>query len=144
MSDIVGHHIIADFQDCGCESRFLDTAEAVRGLLREACRTFDVLRIEVHQFDPCGATGIALLKESHCSVHTWPERKIVCCDIFTCQAKSGFPERALQHLQDIYQPNHAEVTRILRGAHHHVDRNGERLVATNPGSDANDPTANSS
>ena len=37
-----------------------------------------------HKFSPCGVTAIALLAESHISIHTWPENGIAVCDVFTC------------------------------------------------------------
>jgi S-adenosylmethionine/arginine decarboxylase-like enzyme len=32
-----------------------------------------VLALTVHRFEPQGVTAIALLAESHLSIHTWPE-----------------------------------------------------------------------
>ena len=37
-----------------------------------------------HKFDPQGLTMISLLKESHLSIHTWPENNSACIDLFTC------------------------------------------------------------
>ena len=37
-----------------------------------------------HQFEPQGVTAVTLLAESHISIHTWPEKRMAVCDIFTC------------------------------------------------------------
>lgn len=38
-----------------------------------------------HQFEPWGVTGFLLLKESHISIHTWPEEdNFAAVDIFPC------------------------------------------------------------
>ena len=37
-----------------------------------------------HKFEPHGITLITLLSESHLSMHTWPENKSICIDIFSC------------------------------------------------------------
>ena len=37
-----------------------------------------------HQFTPQGVTAVTLLAESHISIHTWPEKEMAVCDIFTC------------------------------------------------------------
>ena len=42
------------------------------------------LDISSHKFDPHGVTAIALLAESHISIHTWPENGMAVCDVFTC------------------------------------------------------------
>ena len=31
-----------------------------------------------------GVTAVALLAESHISIHTWPENGVAVCDVFTC------------------------------------------------------------
>lgn len=43
----------------------------------------EIKRIE-HKFSPQGITMVSLLKESHLSIHTWPEYGSACIDIFTC------------------------------------------------------------
>ena len=36
-------------------------------------------------------TAVALLAESHISIHTWPEKGMAVCDVFTCGA-TYFPK----------------------------------------------------
>ena len=36
------------------------------------------------KFEPQGVTCVAMLAESHISIHTWPEKKMAVCDVFTC------------------------------------------------------------
>ena len=43
-----------------------------------------VLNTVSHQFEPQGVTAVTLLSESHISIHTWPEKAMAVCDIFTC------------------------------------------------------------
>jgi S-adenosylmethionine decarboxylase len=40
--------------------------------------------IHFHLFEPYGLTAMALLAESHISIHTWPERGLAAIDFFTC------------------------------------------------------------
>jgi len=40
-------------------------------------------------------TGLALLAESHISIHTWPESGYAAVDVFTC-GDHTMPERACQ------------------------------------------------
>ena len=48
-------------------------------------------------FLPQGITGFALLAESHLSIHTWPEKGVAYCDIFTC-GDGCEPEKAVDYL----------------------------------------------
>jgi len=43
-----------------------------------------ILRIIGEKFKPQGVTLLALLAESHCSIHTWPEIGYAAVDLYTC------------------------------------------------------------
>ena len=59
-----------------------------------------LLDITSHKFEPQGVTAVALLAESHISIHTWPEKGIAVCDIFTC-GESGAPNAAAEYLKTV-------------------------------------------
>ena len=40
-----------------------------------------------------------MLADSHISIHTWPEKGVAKCDIFTCGDRS-LPELAIQYLSE--------------------------------------------
>ena len=56
-----------------------------------------VLNLISNKFEPQGVTAIALLAESHISIHTWPESNYSAVDIFTC-GQNMKPELASQYL----------------------------------------------
>ena len=56
-----------------------------------------VLNLISNKFEPQGVTAIALLAESHISIHTWPESNYSAVDIFTC-GQNMMPELASQYL----------------------------------------------
>ena len=56
-----------------------------------------VLNLISNKFEPQGVTAIALLAESHISIHTWPESNYSAVDIFTC-GKNMTPELSSQYL----------------------------------------------
>ena len=61
-----------------------------------------------------GATLFALLKESHISIHTWPEKDKMVIDIFTCGAPKN-AELAMSHLLNNTTYTKKEVRKIERG-----------------------------
>jgi S-adenosylmethionine decarboxylase len=70
----------------GCPENLLDDKSHIRNMLIKAaqlCRS-TLLDVSSHKFDPQGVTAIALLAESHISIHTWPEMGMAVCDVFTC------------------------------------------------------------
>ena len=56
-----------------------------------------VLNLISNKFEPQGVTAIALLAESHLSIHTWPESQYSAVDIFTC-GQNMIPEIACKYL----------------------------------------------
>ena len=56
-----------------------------------------VLNLISKKFEPQGVTAIALLAESHLSIHTWPEAHYSAVDIFTC-GQNMKPELSCKHL----------------------------------------------
>ena len=56
-----------------------------------------VLNLISNKFEPQGVTAIALLAESHISIHSWPESNYSAVDIFTC-GQNMQPELASQYL----------------------------------------------
>jgi len=90
-------HILFDLK--GCPADLLDDARHVRNSLFHASLISNskILKIDYHEFTPQGVTGFALLAESHISIHTWPEKGVAKCDIFTCGEQCQ-PESAVEYL----------------------------------------------
>ena len=43
-----------------------------------------LLHIHLHHFQPNGVSGVAVLAESHISIHTWPDAHYAALDVFMC------------------------------------------------------------
>ena len=70
----------------GCPFGLLDEEAHIRNVLVNAATIAEstLLGVQSHKFDPQGVTAVALLAESHISIHTWPENGMAVCDVFTC------------------------------------------------------------
>ena len=80
-----GCHLLADLHGASG----LDDVALIDAALRNgaAAAGATVLDVRLHHFGPShGVTGVALLAESHISIHTWPERAYAAVDIFVCGA----------------------------------------------------------
>ena len=95
-------HILFDLIDC--PSDLLDDERFVRNNLFHASilSNSEIIKIDFHKFHPQGVTGYALLADSHLSIHTWPEKGVAKCDIFTCSDNST-PEKAVEYLVEAFQ-----------------------------------------
>ena len=79
-----GRHLILDLYDCNPE--ILDDYDQLTIYLSEALALAgaNILRIFGEKFEPQGVTLLALLSESHASIHTWPELGYAAVDLYTC------------------------------------------------------------
>ena len=100
-------HILFDLNKC--EFDLLNDETFVKDSLVEAAKASkcEIIKVEIHKFEPQGVTGYALLAESHMSIHTWPEKGIAKCDIFTCSDEC-LPEKAIEYLGEAFKAT--EVT----------------------------------
>ncbi len=92
-------HLLLELYRCDCEK--LNDESYLRCTLNRAAKLANatVLNLISNKFEPYGVTAIALLAESHISIHTWPESNYSAVDIFTC-GKNMMPELASQYLID--------------------------------------------
>ena len=82
-----------------CDFQKINDESFLRCTLNRAAKLANatVLNLISNKFEPQGVTAIALLAESHISIHTWPESNYSAVDIFTC-GKNMMPELATQYL----------------------------------------------
>jgi len=95
----IGKHCILELYDCS-RSKLNDEAflrSTITAAVQRAGAT--LLQLITHHFEPQGVTGLALLAESHLSIHTWPESGYAAVDVFTC-GDHTMPERACAELID--------------------------------------------
>ena len=92
-------HLLLELYRCDCEK--LNDESFLRCILNRASKLANatVLNLISNKFEPQGVTAIALLEESHISIHTWPESNYSAVDIFTC-GQNMMPELASQYLID--------------------------------------------
>ena len=92
-----GKHLLLELYRCDYEK--LNDESFLRCTLNRAAKLAKatVLDLISNKFEPQGVTAIALLAESHISIHTWPESNYSAVDIFTC-GQNMLPELASQYL----------------------------------------------
>ncbi|RBP50855.1 adenosylmethionine decarboxylase [Arenicella xantha] len=111
--EFAGTHIILDLWG----AKNLDNLELMEQALRKAVDVAGatLLHIHLHHFTPNGGiSGVAVLAESHISVHTWPERNFAAFDVFMCG--DAQPEATIPVLRDAFKPANINVSEHLRGA----------------------------
>lgn len=93
-----GRHLLLDLE--GVAATRLADPEGIEALLRAAAEAAGATPIgaRFHHFgEASGVTGVVLLRESHISIHTWPEHGFAALDIFMCG--SARPEAAAAYIE---------------------------------------------
>lgn len=106
-----GIHLILDLYGAEKLNDIAFIEETLKKCIKAAGAT--LLHIHLHPFEPDGVSGVAVLAESHISVHTWPENNYAAFDVFMCGNTQ--PEACIEIMRDAFQPDSLVVTEHLRG-----------------------------
>lgn len=110
--EFAGTHILLDLWGASHLDEIEHIEQAMRDIVTACGAT--LLHIHLHHFSPSGGvSGVAVLAESHISVHTWPEREYAAFDVFMCGEAQ--PENAIPVLKRAFFPHRLEVCEELRG-----------------------------
>ena len=107
-----GIHLLLELWD----AERLDDRAHIEAALRRAVDAAQatLLHIHLHQFSSSGGlSGVAVLAESHISIHTWPERDYAAIDIFMCGECD--PYLAVPALREALRPSTLHVNEVKRG-----------------------------
>jgi S-adenosylmethionine decarboxylase len=111
---VSGTHCLLELY--GCPYKLMNDEQFVRdAILKTADKaSARILNICSHKFDPQGVTALALLAESHLSIHTWPQHGYAAADMFTCGHMSD-PKTACLVLVGLFQAERHTLKVIERG-----------------------------
>jgi S-adenosylmethionine decarboxylase len=106
-----GTHLIIEV----VEGEGLDDEARIQQAFRDCVSTCGatLLHIHTHKFSPQGVSGVAVLAESHISVHTWPEIGYGAFDVFMCG--DAQPWKAVEVLRRAFSAGEVRVKELLRG-----------------------------
>jgi S-adenosylmethionine decarboxylase len=106
-----GVHLIVDLHG----AHGLDDIDLIDRTLRQCVAEANatLLHIHLHRFHPNGVSGVAVLAESHISIHTWPDAGYAALDVFMCGKAN--PDACIPVLRKAFRAGRVEVNELLRG-----------------------------
>jgi S-adenosylmethionine decarboxylase proenzyme len=108
MQPASGQHLLLDMVG-GSFEKLNDEQylrQATLNIVKETKMTLQ--GIESHKLEPQGVSVVALLAESHLSIHTWPEHGSALIDVFACGSGLGF--NLQDHLEYVVEQYGGNVT----------------------------------
>jgi S-adenosylmethionine decarboxylase len=106
-----GVHLIVDLHGAERLNDITHIETTLRRCVDAAQAT--LLHIHLHHFQPSGVSGVAVLAESHISIHTWPEIGYAALDVFMCG--SADPDKCIPVLREAFSAKRIGVNELLRG-----------------------------
>ena len=106
-----GNHLIIEVVDGEGLDDEARIQQAFRDCVTECGAT--LLHTHTHKFSPQGVSGVAVLAESHISVHTWPEIGYGAFDVFMCG--DAQPQNAIGVLKQAFNTQDVRVKALRRG-----------------------------
>ena len=106
-----GAHLIVDLYG----AQRLNEIDHIEDTLRKcvAASGATLLHIHLHHFQPNGVSGVAVLAESHISIHTWPDAGYAALDVFMCG--NANPDACVPVLREAFKAKRVAVSELLRG-----------------------------
>ena len=107
-----GNHLIIDLFG----AKHLDDIDHVKNTLEDCVDKAgaSLLHIHLHHFTPNGGvSGVAVLSESHISIHSWPEADYAALDVFMCG--DARPELCVDVLRQAFEAREVVVKTHQRG-----------------------------
>ncbi len=111
---ILGRHLVVELTHC--DRTLLNDQDFIERSLNEAVRHSGATKVEsvFHAYNPQGVSGVVVIAESHCSIHTWPEYGYAAVDFFTC-GETVDPYKACQSLQTLLKAGETSTKELKRG-----------------------------
>lgn len=107
-----GLHLMIDLWEC----THLQDMARIEASMRQTASVCGatVLEVKLHSFGAnAGITGVAILAESHISIHTWPETGYAAIDVFMCG--NCDPRKAIPVFEMAFEAKRIQVTQHKRG-----------------------------
>jgi len=109
----MGDHFLLNLY--GCDAEKLNNEKFLSEMLERAVveGKMTLLNLITHKFEPHGITAVALLSESHISIHTWPEDSSCAVDVYTC-GTAARPRLSCDYIIESLGCSDPRVTHVKR------------------------------
>jgi len=109
---VVGKHVYGNLY--GCDERVLSSVDELMRIVIEAARIGNMTLLDVKAWRiGVGVSVVAIVLESHITIHTWPEYAFATVDVYSCGEHTD-PERAFEYIVKELRARKVEVGRASR------------------------------
>lgn len=104
--------LLVDFYDC--DDTALNKIDVLREIVKKIVGKINSVIVEEshYLFKPYGITYVAIIAKSHISIHTWPEKKTIALDIFSCE--DDLPHDFVEELMADFHAKNYQMSMVHR------------------------------
>ncbi|MET1101145.1 MAG: adenosylmethionine decarboxylase [Pyrodictiaceae archaeon] len=103
---VYGKHVYGNLY--GCDRNILGDEERLRSIVVEAANIGNMTLLDVKSWKIGeGVSVVAIVLESHITIHTWPEYSFATVDVYSC-GKHTNPEAAFEYIVKMLRPSRVE------------------------------------
>ncbi len=101
---VIGRHVYGNLKGCRNDEALRDPA-TIEDILRKAGEEGGMTILDVKSWKIGeGVSAVAIVLESHITIHTWPEYRFATVDVYSCGAHTD-PYRAFEYIVKVLQPD---------------------------------------
>jgi S-adenosylmethionine decarboxylase len=108
----LGRHFLVELWEASNLANRALVEEALVETVRRTGGT--LLDTRVAEFPNGACSGVALIAESHLTIHTWPEHGYAAVDLFTCSEKMD-ADAGIETLRKYFSPGRVQIVEVKRG-----------------------------
>jgi S-adenosylmethionine decarboxylase len=100
---VIGRHVYGNLKGCRNYDALTNPA-VIERVLREAGRVGRMTILDVKSWKIGeGVSAVAIVLESHITIHTWPEYRFATVDVYACGSQSN-PLKAFNYIAKVLEP----------------------------------------
>ncbi len=103
---VYGRHVFGNLYDC--DVNILSNEEKLREVVVEAAKIGNMTLLDVKSWRiGYGVSVVAVVLESHITIHTWPEYSFATVDVYSCGMHTN-PDEAFNYIVNALKPRRVE------------------------------------
>lgn len=105
---VIGRHVYGNLKGCRNEEALRNPA-LIESMLRRAGEEGGMTILDVKSWKIGeGVSAVAIVLESHITIHTWPEYRFATVDVYSCGAHTD-PYKAFEYIVKVLDPEDVSI-----------------------------------
>ncbi|MEB3825611.1 MAG: adenosylmethionine decarboxylase [Desulfurococcales archaeon] len=110
---VVGKHVYGNLVECANED-LLRNPNGLKNIVRNAAKLGNMTLLDLKAWKiGQGVSVVAVILESHITIHTWPEYRYATVDVYSCGAHTD-PQKAFDYIVASLRPKRVEIGKASR------------------------------